>query len=107
AGRHGRKWGALVSAGGGRGLHVAGLCDAARAPYRAFAAELGLLVQIADDLLDEGNGDESSYVNTLGAGRARELARESHGRATALLSAIEGDTAELSELTELIATRTA
>ena len=76
-------------------------------PSRAFAAELGLLFQIVDDVLDEGSGGEPSYVNTLGPARARELAAESYHRATALLSAIDGDTAELAELTELIATRTA
>jgi geranylgeranyl diphosphate synthase type II len=104
---HRRKTGALILAAVGCGLHVAGLDDEAQAPYRAFAAELGLLFQIVDDLLDEGDGGEPSYVNTLGADRARELAIESHRRATALLSAIDGDTAELAELTELIANRTA
>jgi geranylgeranyl diphosphate synthase, type II len=104
---HRRKTGALISAAVGCGLHVAGLDDEAQAPYRAFAAELGLLFQIVDDVLDEGSGGEPSYVNTLGPARARELAAESHRRATALLSAIDGDTAELAELTELIATRTA
>jgi geranylgeranyl diphosphate synthase type II len=104
---HRRKTGALISAAVGCGLHVAGLDEGAQAPYRAFAAELGLLFQIVDDVLDEGSGGEPSYVNTLGPARARELAAESHLRATALLSAIEGDTAELAELTDLIATRKA
>jgi geranylgeranyl diphosphate synthase, type II len=104
---HRRKTGALILAAVACGLHVAGLDDEAQAPYRAFAAELGLLFQIVDDLLDEGSGGEPSYVNTLGADRARELAIESHRRTTALLSAIDGDTAELAELTELIAHRTA
>ncbi len=104
---HRRKTGALISAAVGCGLHVAGLDDEGQQPYRAFAAELGLLFQIVDDVLDDGNGGEPSYVNTLGLDRARELAAESHLRASALLSTIDGDTAELAELTELIATRTA
>jgi geranylgeranyl diphosphate synthase type II len=104
---HRRKTGALISAAIGCGLHVAGLDDEAQAPYRAFAAELGLLFQIVDDVLDEGDGGEPSYVNTLGIDRARELASESHQRARALLTAIDAGTEDLAELTELIANRTA
>jgi geranylgeranyl diphosphate synthase type II len=104
---HTLKTGALISAAVGCGLHVAGLDAEAQLPYRAFAGELGLLFQIVDDVLDEGSGGEPSYVNTLGLERARELAGESHRRATALLGAIDGDTGELAELTELIAHRTA
>ena len=44
------------------------------APFRAYGAELGLLFQIVDDILDEGSDGEPSYVNTLGLERARALA---------------------------------
>jgi geranylgeranyl diphosphate synthase type II len=104
---HRRKTGALISAAVGCGLHVAGLDPEAQAPYRAFAAELGLLFQIVDDVIDDGSDGEPSYVNTLGMERARELAGESHDRAMVLLRTIDGDTAELAELTGLIANRTA
>ena len=103
---HGLKTGALISASVACGLHVAGVDDAGQAPYRSFAGELGLLFQIVDDVLDEGSASEPSYVNTLGLERARELAVESHLRTTALLSAIDGDTAELAELTDLVGHRT-
>ena len=103
---HRLKTGALIAAAIGCGLLVAGLDEADQRPYREFAAELGLLFQIVDDLLDEG-GEQPSYVTVFGAARTRELAGEAHARATALLAAAPGDTAELAELTELIATRTA
>jgi geranylgeranyl diphosphate synthase type II len=85
---------------------VAGVDPEAQRPYREYAAELGLLFQIVDDLLD-GGGEEPSYVTVLGVERTRELAEESHARARELLAAADGDTAELVELTDLIASRTA
>jgi geranylgeranyl diphosphate synthase type II len=102
---HRLKTGALIAAAIGCGLLVAGLDEADQRPYRDFAAELGLLFQIVDDLLDEG-GEQPSYVTVFGVARTRELAGEAHARATALLAAAPGETAELAELTELIATRT-
>jgi hypothetical protein len=59
-----------------------------------------------DDVLDDGS-DEPSYVNSLGLERARGLADEAHARARALLGQVPGDTAELGELADLIAHRTA
>jgi len=102
---HRLKTGALISASVACGLHVAGLTGEALAPYRAFAAELGLLFQIVDDLLDEGDDGAASYVSAVGAERARALAGESRTRALELLAAAPGDTVELAGLTELIAGR--
>jgi geranylgeranyl diphosphate synthase type II len=104
---HRLKTGALISASVACGLHVAGLGDPEQRPYRAFAGELGLLFQIVDDILDEGQDGEPSYVAVVGMARARELAGDSRGRALELLGQASGDTAELAELTELIASRTA
>jgi geranylgeranyl diphosphate synthase type II len=102
---HRLKTGALISASVACGLHVAGAAPAQLEPYRTFAGELGLLFQIVDDLLDEGTDGAASYVAAVGPQRARELARESRGRALELLAAAPGDTAELADLTELIAGR--
>jgi geranylgeranyl pyrophosphate synthase len=101
---HRLKTGALIQASVVCGALVGG---ADPEPYRAFGAELGLLFQIVDDILDEGSDGEPSYVNTVGVGRARELAGETHARTLGLLDRIDGDTAKLRELTEAVATRTA
>ena len=75
-------------------------------PFRRFAAELGVVFQIVDDILDV-TGDEAelgkprgsderhgkrTYVSVLGLERARELARESTRKARAALAEAEGDT---------------
>ena len=101
---HRLKTGALIEASVVCGALVA---RAEPGPFRAYGAELGLLFQIVDDILDEGSDGEPSYVNTLGMERARTLAEESRARADELLAAIPGDTAELAGLTQMVATRTA
>ena len=59
-------------------------------------------------MLDDGTDGEPSYVTLLGRDRARELAAASRTSACVeLLAAIDGDTVELAELTELIARRSA
>ena len=58
---------------------------------RACGAELGLLFQIVDDILDEGSDGEPSYVNTLGMERAASAGRaRPHARARALLAELAG-----------------
>jgi geranylgeranyl diphosphate synthase type II len=89
------------------------------AALRAFAQELGLLFQIVDDILDVA-GDEDSlgksvgaderrgkitYASYYGLDRARELAAESHERASRLLAAVPGPTGDLAALTELVFAR--
>ena len=96
-----------------------GETGASAGPYRAFAAELGLLFQIVDDILDE-TADEGelgksvgkdraqqkvTYVSRHGLEGARRLARESHARAGERLAALPGDTAELAALTDYILLR--
>jgi geranylgeranyl diphosphate synthase type II len=105
---HRLKTGALMSAAVGCGLHVAGLDAARQRPYRAFAAELGLIFQIVDDVLDADAADgEPSYVEAVGAERARTLAAEADARARAHLAEAEGDTTDLERLADLILHRTA
>ena len=58
---HRLKTGALFSASVMCGLWAAGVPAAEHPPWRAFAAELGLLFQVVDDILD-GDG----YVLEVG-----------------------------------------
>ena len=102
---HRLKTGALIEASVGCGLVVAGLDEAGQRPFRDLAAELGLLFQIVDDLIDGSRDGEPGYVTLLGEERARELAGESLARARALVAGIDGDSGELAELTELIGLR--
>ena len=83
--------------------------------YRAFAAELGLLFQIVDDILDvagsaaamgkavgsDARKDKATYVSLHGLERARELAVESHDRVRALLATVPGPTDDLQALADL------
>ena len=113
---HALKTGRLIEAAVVCGAVLTGAGGAELGPYRAFAAELGLLFQIVDDILDEA-GDEAelgksvgkdraqekvTYVSRFGLEEARQLARDSHERATARLAELPGDTATLAELTGYI-----
>ena len=95
-------------------------------PFRRFAAELGILFQIVDDILDVTGTDDAlgkprgsderhgkrTYVSEFGIDRAKELAAESHRTARAALAeaaAIHGrgqDATELEEIADFIYTRT-
>jgi geranylgeranyl diphosphate synthase, type II len=89
------------------------------ADFRAFASELGVLFQIVDDILDVTESDEQlgkphgsderhgklTYVSLFGLDRARELAAESHAKATAALSEAAGETDDLRRVADYIFTR--
>jgi geranylgeranyl diphosphate synthase type II len=99
---HRLKTGALFSAAVGCALEAVEVPAREQVPWRAFAAELGLLFQIVDDILD-GDG----YVELEGLERARELADEAAARAHARLAEVEGDTSVLAEIVSGLAVRTA
>ena len=103
---HRLKTGALIGAAVGCGLHVGGAGEERQRPYRAYAAEIGLLFQIVDDLLDAEADGEPSYVNSVGRRQARQLASEAHTAARARLVEADGETAELAALADQIAERT-
>jgi len=118
---HELKTGALIVASVGSILALEGLDGPATIPFRRFAAELGVLFQIVDDILDV-TGDETelgkprgsderhgkaTYVSVYGLDRARELARDSHARARAALDEAAGSTARLAGIADYILTRTA
>jgi geranylgeranyl diphosphate synthase type II len=95
-------------------------------PFRSFAAELGVLFQIIDDILDVTGTDaqlgkprgsderhgKRTYVSEYGIERARELAAESHGAAREALARLDDDagdgrdTSELAGIADFIYTRT-
>jgi geranylgeranyl diphosphate synthase, type II len=118
---HELKTGALIEASVGCVLSLAGLSEGpATMPFRRFAAEVGVMFQIVDDILDV-TGDEvelgkprgsderhgkATYVSVFGLEQARQLARESHGKARAALADAEGDTGRLSQIADYILTRT-
>lgn len=111
---HALKTGRLIEAAVVCGALLSGAEDVA--PYRAFAAELGLLFQIVDDILDETGAEEElgktvgkdkalakvTYVSRFGMERAVELADESQARALRLLRALPGDTTDLDAVTRFI-----
>jgi len=116
---HALKTGRLIAASVNVVLILAGLGDSERMPYRRFAEELGILFQIVDDILDVTESDEQlgkphgsderhgklTYVSLFGLRRARELAAESHAKATAALAAADGDTGDLRRVADYIFTR--
>jgi geranylgeranyl diphosphate synthase, type II len=130
---HELKTGRLISASVLCVLMLGGIEDApATIPFRRFAAELGVLFQIVDDILDvTGTDDElgkprgsderhgkRTYVSEFGIDRARELAGDSHRMAREALAEIaalgsagapvgpRASTGELERIADFIYTRT-
>ena len=116
---HELKTGRLIGASVGTVLTLEGLGEPETIPYRRFAAELGVLFQIVDDILDVTGSDEQlgkphgsderhgklTYVSLFGLDRARELAGESHARASGAHSGAQGETGDLERIAEYIYTR--
>jgi geranylgeranyl diphosphate synthase type II len=120
---HELKTGRLIGASVGCVLLLMeGSREGSRLPhFRHFAAELGVLFQIVDDILDVTGTDDAlgkprgsderhgkvTYVTQYGLDGAREMAAESHRNARAALAqAAPGGAAELEQITDFIATRT-
>jgi geranylgeranyl diphosphate synthase type II len=116
---HELKTGRLIAASVRVPLVLAGLGEPETIPYRRFAAELGVLFQIVDDILDVTGSEEElgkprgsderhgkvTYVSLFGLERARELAAQSHGEARRALSEAPEDTGDLELITDFIYTR--
>jgi geranylgeranyl diphosphate synthase type II len=118
---HALKTGRLIGASVECVLLTAGMQPPATMGYRTFAAELGVLFQIVDDILDVTGTDadlgkpqgsderhgKRTYVSEFGLDGARELAAESVERARAALAeAAPGGAPELEQITHFIFTRT-
>ena len=119
---HELKTGRLIAASVECVLLLRGIAEPATIPWSRFAAELGVLFQIVDDILDV-TGDEAAlgkpqgsderhgrrtYVSMFGLDRARELAEASHAKARAALAEAggpRGRTDTLARITDYILTR--
>jgi geranylgeranyl diphosphate synthase type II len=116
---HALKTGRLIAASVNIVLILGGAAEPETIPYRRFADELGVLFQIVDDILDVTESDERlgkphgsderhgklTYVSLFGLERARELAAESHAKATAALAEAGGETEDLRRVADYIFTR--
>jgi geranylgeranyl diphosphate synthase, type II len=100
-------------------LLTSGSTGSTRLPdFRAFAAELGVLFQIVDDILDVTGTEDAlgkpqgsderhgklTYVSQYGVDGARRMAADSHRHAREALSRVGGAT-ELEQITDFIYTR--
>jgi geranylgeranyl diphosphate synthase, type II len=125
---HELKTGRLIGASVLCVLLLTGTADGPEAaPFRRFAAEVGVLFQIVDDILDVTGTDDAlgkprgsderhgkrTYVSEFGIERAKQLARESHATARAALAELAGRrsvkagaTGELEDIADFIYTRT-
>ena len=131
---HELKTGRLIGASVVCVLSLADVRGPATIAFRRFAAELGVLFQIVDDILDVTGTDlalgkpqgsderhgKRTYVSEFGIDRARELAAESHRTARSALTeaalAVAAEhpasatgpaaTGELEQITDFIYTRT-
>jgi geranylgeranyl diphosphate synthase type II len=116
---HERKTGRLIAASVECVLLLSGTDGPATIAYRRFAAELGVLFQIVDDILDVTGDEESlgkprgsderhgkrTYVSVYGLDQARELADDSHAGAMKALAEADGRTATLGRIADYILTR--
>jgi farnesyl diphosphate synthase len=113
------KTGALIAAAVEAGAILGRVPAADRAPLRAYARDIGLAFQIADDLLDaegdeatvgkalrkdEGAGKET-FLTLLGAERARARSRELVDEAVAHLSGYGPEAAVLRDVARFILER--
>jgi len=113
---HSLKTGRLIRASVELALALDGVPAESREPYIRFAAELGILFQIVDDILDVTGSDEElgkthgsderlgklTYVSLYGLDRARELAAESHAQAITALAGTKGPADDLKSVADYI-----
>ena len=111
---HELKTGRLLSASVGSVLSLFGESGPGATALRRFAAELGVLFQIVDDVLDvtadeaalgkppgsDARHGRRTYVSAFGLDEARKLARQSHVIARAALADVPGDTSALEHIVD-------
>jgi len=124
---HELKTGRLIGASIMCVLALGGVREPATMAFSRFAAELGVLFQIVDDILDVTGTEDTlgkpqgsderhgkrTYVSEFGIDQARDLAGESHRLALQALAQAAGadegaprDTSELEQIANFIYTRT-
>lgn len=116
---HIHKTGALIRCAVKLGAACGELDTAGTAKLDHYAARVGLLFQVVDDLLDceastaalgktagkDAAANKPTYVTTLGVGRARERARELHDEALDSLAGFGNRAQRLRELADFVLTR--
>jgi geranylgeranyl diphosphate synthase type II len=116
---HELKTGRLIAASVDCVPLLCGVMGPATIALGRFAAELGVLFQIVDDILDVTGEEEAlgkpqgsderhgklTYVSVFGLDRARDLADESHRNARAALAESGFETETLDRITDYILTR--
>jgi geranylgeranyl diphosphate synthase type II len=116
---HGLKTGRLIEASVGCAIHLCGASGPATIGLRRFAAELGIVFQIVDDILDVTGEDAAlgkpsgsderhgkrTYVSVLGLERAQALAVESHAAALGALEQAGGRVGRLARIADQVLTR--
>lgn len=116
---HKLKTGALIVAAARSGAIIAGADDATLAAVTEYAAGLGLLFQITDDLLDvtataqdlgktpgkDARARKATYPGLYGVESTRRHALEIHEKTTAALREIKQSTQLLSDLADFILQR--
>ncbi len=118
---HELKTGRLIGAAVACVLELVGMDAAATLRFRRYAAELGVLFQIVDDILDVTGTEDAlgkpqgsderhgrrTYVTEFGLDGARELAADCHRKARETLAgAAPQGASELEQVTDFIYTRT-
>ncbi len=113
---HSLKTGRLIRASVETALAYGGVPTADREPYERFAAELGILFQIVDDILDVTGTDvelgkpqgsderhgKITYVSLYGLQEAKRLSSQSHEQALSALAAVDGETDYLRRVADYI-----
>ncbi len=116
---HGAKTGALIGAAVELGALLAGAAAGRRAPFRAFGRRLGLLFQIADDILDvtgtaaslgkspgkDATAGKLTYPNLHGLAAARVHLEELAATLRAEVVGLEGEDGILQQLVVFVARR--
>jgi len=90
---HRRKSGALIAASIAGGARSGGADAAQLASLWQFGLEVGVAFQIADDVLDQEDGEPCSTVRVIGPAAARERAEQLLGQALARVDGL-GERAE-------------
>ena len=115
------KTGALITASARCGAIIANARNTELALVSDYAAQLGLLFQITDDLLDvtasaetlgktpgkDMRAAKATYVNMHGLDGARKLAEQVHARSLGTLSQLDQPTERLHAIADYILNRTA
>ena len=113
---HSLKTGRLIRVSVETALAYGGVAAKERAPYQQFAAELGILFQIVDDILDVTGTDvelgkpqgsderhgKVTYVSLYGLQEAKSLASQSHSQALSALASVDGETDYLRRVADYI-----